>query len=288
MSEVAETAADVEEFDSILAGCARCHGRDGAGRPEGGVPWIGGQSQTFLAATLLAYAEGRRASGIMQPQAAAVPYEQLEKLAGHYGRQPWASLPDHGYPDPGSNIHGASIALAGAAEHQPRKLSWTARPPRTPTIHAYRAKAPASSRASWCCFGTARAAAPPMDLMPVFLGRLSDRTSPPLLLSMLRRTMLHEIRAAVVVADRTKLVRRLLLTALLGELVAFNDSPPRARTANCRCRMGVASERELVKTQCTRGTQWRRSVDSSAPCCSGPGSYPGDRDEACPSRHRNC
>ena len=91
MAKVAETAADVEEFDSILAGCARCHGRDGAGRPEGGVPWIGGQSQTFLAATLLAYAEGRRASGIMQPQAAAVPYEQLDKLADHYARQPWAA-----------------------------------------------------------------------------------------------------------------------------------------------------------------------------------------------------
>ena len=42
-----------------------------------------------------------------------------------------------------------------------------------------------------------------------------------MLLSMLRRTMLHEIRAAVVVADGTKLVRHLLLTALLGELVAF-------------------------------------------------------------------
>ena len=80
MAEVAEPAADAEEFDSILAGCARCHGRDGSGRPEGGVPWIGGQSQTYLAATLRAYAEGRRASGIMQPQAAAVSQSNWTSL----------------------------------------------------------------------------------------------------------------------------------------------------------------------------------------------------------------
>lgn len=80
-----------EELETILAGCARCHGQDGAGRPEGGVPWIGGQERAYLAATLRAYAEGRRASGIMQPQVAALPAAQLDRLADHYARQPWVA-----------------------------------------------------------------------------------------------------------------------------------------------------------------------------------------------------
>ena len=210
------------EFDNILAGCARCHGRDGAGRPEGGVPWIGGQSQTYLAATLLAYAEGRRASGIMQPQAAAVPYEQLDKLAAHYARQQWAAEGDRG-SDPGADNHGESIALPVCRREafRPARVV-TARHPDTLTIHASQARTPASSRASWCCFATARAAAPPMGTSCRSLSVVCRiRTSPPSQLSMLRRAMLREIRAAVVVADGTELVRHLLLTALLGELVAF-------------------------------------------------------------------
>ena len=130
-------------------------------------------------------------------------------------------LADRG-SDPGSDNHGASIALARCAVERafrPARVV-TARRPDTLTIHAFRAKTPASSRASWCCFATARAAAPPMGTScRSFSVVCRIRTSPPSLLSMLRRAMLREIRAAVVVADGTELVRHLLLTALLGERV---------------------------------------------------------------------
>lgn len=106
--------ADLGEGPSspALAGCARCHGRDGAGREEGGVPLIGGQNEAYLAASLGAYAEGRRASGIMQPLAAALTADQRAGLARHYAGQAWPARPAPAAA-PETVARGAEIAAAG-------------------------------------------------------------------------------------------------------------------------------------------------------------------------------
>ena len=176
MARIAATAVDADQFDNILAGCARCHGREGAGRPEGGVPWIGGQSQTYLAATLRAYAEGRRASGIMQPQAAAVPYEQQDKLAAHYARQQWAAEDDHG-SDPGADNHGESIALHGVPSRGiPACASCHGPPPRYAHYPRISGQDAGFIARQLVLFrdGT-RGGTAYGHLMPVFVGRLSDQ-----------------------------------------------------------------------------------------------------------------
>jgi cytochrome c553 len=97
-----------------LAGCARCHGRDGAGRDEAGwIPAIGGQSLAYLEASLRAYAERHRASGIMQPLAAALDPEQLAALARHYAAEPWPSGEPPAPADPALLARGREIATEG-------------------------------------------------------------------------------------------------------------------------------------------------------------------------------
>ena len=56
--------------DSVLGDCARCHGRDGAGRGTHAFPKLAGLDEAYLLASLEAFASGERRSGIMQPVAA--------------------------------------------------------------------------------------------------------------------------------------------------------------------------------------------------------------------------
>lgn len=70
-----------------LRECARCHGRDGAGRGEGAFPRLAGQSERYLRAALQAYAEGTRFSGIMQPQATALDPALRRELARWYANR---------------------------------------------------------------------------------------------------------------------------------------------------------------------------------------------------------
>lgn len=78
--------------ESALADCARCHGRDGlgpgSGEAEGAFPIIAGQPELYLYATLLAFREGRRESGLMEPPARRYEPAVLRELAAHYARQP--------------------------------------------------------------------------------------------------------------------------------------------------------------------------------------------------------
>lgn len=78
--------------ESALADCARCHGRDGLGRgseeADGAFPIIAGQPKAYLYATLLAFREGRRESGFMEPPARRYEPAVLRTLAAHYARQP--------------------------------------------------------------------------------------------------------------------------------------------------------------------------------------------------------
>lgn len=101
------TAALDGIFETALADCARCHGRDGQGRGEGAsqgtFPVIAGQSATYLGSTLQAFASGARGSGFMQPPASRYDSDVLWELARHYAEQPGPQLA-------GSDIDGVDEA----------------------------------------------------------------------------------------------------------------------------------------------------------------------------------
>lgn len=77
-----------QQLDAIVADCARCHGPDGNGRDAGAFPKLAGQKPAYLLASLQAFASGERASGIMQPIAAALDETTMQALASHYGGLP--------------------------------------------------------------------------------------------------------------------------------------------------------------------------------------------------------
>jgi cytochrome c553 len=99
-----------------LATCIRCHGADGLGRPSGAFPRLDIQSPQYLARALADYAEGLRASGLMQPVAVAIAPAEREGLAHHFGRAD--PLP----PDP--------PAAAGAGPELGRRIAMDGLPQR--------------------------------------------------------------------------------------------------------------------------------------------------------------
>jgi cytochrome c553 len=101
-----------EKVTSTLEQCVRCHGYDGMGRGTGAFPFIGGQNERYLFESLSAFAVGHRASGIMQPIAAALDAGTMAALAGYY-----AGVADpvaRGAPMAAGDIErGAATALEG-------------------------------------------------------------------------------------------------------------------------------------------------------------------------------
>lgn len=100
---------DAEGYDALAGaepGCARCHGTDGAG--SAAFPRLAGQNAAYLLASLEAYAEGRRSSGIMEQAVAGLDAEALQAAAAHYAatEAPAAEAP------PGPE-HGATLAREG-------------------------------------------------------------------------------------------------------------------------------------------------------------------------------
>jgi cytochrome c553 len=89
--EAATAPAPTDHVNVVLADCARCHGRDGAGRDNEAFPLIGGQSEDYLADALRAYVAGRRHSGMMQFAATRAGESGLAAIARHYASQPPAA-----------------------------------------------------------------------------------------------------------------------------------------------------------------------------------------------------
>lgn len=114
VSPAALTAAMLDEVGGTiaLANCARCHGRDGAGRGKGAFPRLTGQSEAYLTASLQAYADGRRHSGFMQPAAAGLSAEERQALAAHFAAAD--APPVSGPADPAMVARGREIAMRGA------------------------------------------------------------------------------------------------------------------------------------------------------------------------------
>jgi cytochrome c553 len=72
-----------------LVRCAGCHGLDGRGTVTGGeAPNLTIQTADYLHAALRSYAEARRHSGFMQPQAATLTDAQMAALAGYFSQTP--------------------------------------------------------------------------------------------------------------------------------------------------------------------------------------------------------
>ena len=99
---------------AVLSNCTRCHGADGGGRGSGAFPMLAGQNQAYLVASLQAYANGNRASGVMQPIAASLDDKQKEQLAAHYASMPKASTNRSAEADLQAVARGGELASRGA------------------------------------------------------------------------------------------------------------------------------------------------------------------------------
>lgn len=102
-------------LEATTSNCARCHGADGLGR-DGTAPKLAGQSKAFLEATLRAFAEGLRPSGIMGPIAAALSSDEIAHLARHYSELPPFRVGPPAPPAADLVRAGARLASRGNAE----------------------------------------------------------------------------------------------------------------------------------------------------------------------------
>jgi cytochrome c553 len=110
---------------AALADCARCHGEDGNAQGHGTIPKLAGQSREYLLASLTAYAQDRRESGIMRPLAAALDAATMDSLAAYFAGLPRtpAPPPREGavagtlmlLPDPKGELALAPLDAAGMA-----------------------------------------------------------------------------------------------------------------------------------------------------------------------------
>ncbi|WP_288142422.1 c-type cytochrome [Mesorhizobium sp.] len=73
-------------FKMALADCARCHGMEGQGRSRV-MPVIAGQSESYLRASLEAYARGQRPSGIMELAIEKTGSALRAELASYFASQ---------------------------------------------------------------------------------------------------------------------------------------------------------------------------------------------------------
>lgn len=90
--QTSETLASAPpEFQYLVSvTCGRCHGVQGHGR-EGAFPNLAGQKSAYLAASLRAFANGERHSGMMQAVAVPLQDQQIQQLAEYYASQPLVS-----------------------------------------------------------------------------------------------------------------------------------------------------------------------------------------------------
>lgn len=72
----------------IPAACSACHGMDGLGRGAADIPILAGQDARALAAALVAYRSGARASGVMQNPAAPMSDQEIVLLSRYYAALP--------------------------------------------------------------------------------------------------------------------------------------------------------------------------------------------------------
>lgn len=88
LASVEDTARAEGAGLTILKSCARCHGADGESGGTGAFPLLERQSAPYLRASLEAYANGQRHSGMMGPIAAELTPAAIQQVAAHYAALP--------------------------------------------------------------------------------------------------------------------------------------------------------------------------------------------------------
>ena len=83
---VAQTADKLYQR-SLAATCANCHGTDGKGLLDGGMPLISGLTSEQLLTQLKAYKSGAREGTIMPQLAKGYSDEQLTTIANQLGKK---------------------------------------------------------------------------------------------------------------------------------------------------------------------------------------------------------
>ena len=130
MAASAPPVAQALDLDQALAECTRCHGEDGLGRSPA-TPVLAGQSEAYLRESLVAYADGRRHSGVMSMPAAAVDPDLFAALARHFSALPAPAPADPS--DAALSAAGEKIAKDGIpARDVPACLGCHGRPDRNP------------------------------------------------------------------------------------------------------------------------------------------------------------
>lgn len=101
-------------FSETLATCEACHAEN---RLNDGslIPSLSGQSENYLLGSLRAYAEGERASGVMQVAAGSLHDDVLRQLAAHYAGQSRPVRPPM-TADPAPIERGRELAERGRPE----------------------------------------------------------------------------------------------------------------------------------------------------------------------------
>jgi cytochrome c553 len=94
--------------------CSRCHGLDGAGRGPGAFPSLAGQRAEYIYASLHAFADRTRFSGIMSGVAGPLGDDAMRSAAAYYA----GLTPRRGEPpaDPSALTRGGALASRGAPE----------------------------------------------------------------------------------------------------------------------------------------------------------------------------
>ncbi|MDP3621119.1 MAG: c-type cytochrome [Polynucleobacter sp.] len=88
MMASAQNADATKLYNSSLAAtCANCHGTNGKGVPEGGMPLINGYTSAQLLESLKAYKSGAREGTIMPQLAKGYTDEQLQIIANQLGKK---------------------------------------------------------------------------------------------------------------------------------------------------------------------------------------------------------
>jgi cytochrome c553 len=83
-----QTAAAIAAPRAVREICWRCHGVDGTGRGSGAFPSLAGQRAAYLHASMRAFADRRRFSGIMATIAASLDDQTMREAAVYYERLP--------------------------------------------------------------------------------------------------------------------------------------------------------------------------------------------------------
>lgn len=69
---------------AVVDSCARCHGSGGESRGTSAFPRLAGLHREYFIATMRAYADGDRHSGMMEPVAARLTDEEIHEIANWY------------------------------------------------------------------------------------------------------------------------------------------------------------------------------------------------------------